>query len=513
MSVAVEMKHITKYFGTLCANNDISLTILKNSIHGVIGENGAGKSTLMKILYGMYSADKGEIYLNGEKVFFHSPKDAIAKRVGMIHQHFTLVPSMTVLDNVVLGRPPQKFAILDRNAAVREVQELCARCGFPMKLSVLVENLSVGLRQRVEILKALYLGADILIMDEPTAVLTPQEIEGLFVTLRQLSNQGTSVILITHKLSEVMAITDHITVLRNGKVTGNVLTKEINEVKLARMMVGREMLPFVKKNDYNPGKPLLRLEHVSCKNADEVMVINDVSFTVHSGEIVGIAGVQGNGQTELAEIIIGLDDIYSGDIFINEIKIEPAETPWQRRRNGLGLIPEDRQIMGSAGVASTEDNFLMTIYRMPEISRHGLLSRKKGIKVLNEHVEKFNIKMADAKNPGSSLSGGNMQKLIVAREHYLQPRVLLAAQPTRGVDIGATEFIHQKLVEMRDNRNGVLLISNELSEIMSLSDRILVIYNGRIIGEVDGKDADVTTIGLWMAGITNSNQESEDSDI
>lgn len=502
MNAAVQMNHITKKFGKLYANQDVSLTVGRNSIHGIVGENGAGKTTLMKILYGMHPADSGEIILFGEKVAFHSPKDAIEKRVGMIHQHFTLVPSMTVADNVVLGRPPIRFGVLDKERAWTEVEALCRRCNFQMDLKARVEDLPVGLKQRVEILKALYLGADVLIMDEPTAVLTPQEITGLFETLEKIRNDGTSIILITHKLSEVMDLTDHITVLRAGQVSGNVLTKDTNEVELARMMVGRDVFLQIEKEEQRPGEAVLELEHISCKNAEGVKVLKDVSLTVRRGEIVGIAGVQGNGQTELEDAIAGMDTMYAGSISVNGKKVRNTTPPLRRRQLGLGHIPEDRQIAGSAGGASVEDNFLMTLYRQPELGRWGYFSRKAGRELLENQVAQFDIKIPGVKAEGSSLSGGNMQKLIVAREYNLKPQILVASQPTRGVDIGATEFIHRKLVELRDAGCGVLLISNELSEILSLSDRIMVMYEGKIVGETTSGQADITRLGLWMAGIT-----------
>lgn len=506
MNAAVQMCHITKKFGKLYANRDVSLTVERNSIHGIVGENGAGKTTLMKILYGMHPADGGEIYLFGERVSFRSPKDAIEKRVGMIHQHFTLVPSMTVADNVVLGRPPCRLGVLDKERAKAEVEALCGRCNFQMDLEARVEDLPVGLKQRVEILKALYLGADVLIMDEPTAVLTPQEITGLFETLERIRNEGTSIILITHKLSEVMELTDHITVLRGGQVSGNVLTKDTNEVELARMMVGRDVFLQIDKEEHRRGEPVLKLEHISCKNSEGVKVLDDVSLTVHAGEIVGIAGVQGNGQSQLEDVVTGMDTLYTGTVAIDGHPVERGTAPLKRRRLGLGHIPEDRQITGSAGAASVEDNFFMTLYRKPEFGRRGYFSRETARKLLDRQVKQFGIKIPGINAEGSSLSGGNMQKLIVAREYSLKPRILLAAQPTRGVDIGATEFIHRKLVEIRDAGCGVLLISNELSEIMSLSDRILVMYEGRIVGETTSETADITRLGLWMAGVTQGEE-------
>ena len=502
MEYAVRMEHITKYFGKLCANDDVNLEVEKGSIHGIIGENGAGKTTLMKILYGMHSKDSGNIFINEKKVNFNSPNDAIKHRIGMIHQHFTLVPSMSALDNIILGRPPQKHGIVDKETALKEVEDICKRCHWDLNLDEKVQNLPVGLKQRVEIIKAIYLGADVLIMDEPTAVLTPQEITGLFNTLREFKANGTSIIIITHKLSELMEVTDKITVMRNGKVTGCMLTKDTNEIELARKMVGRDVLLSFEKPAVKMDKVLLEVSNLYAKNQDGVTVLDDVSFEVRAGEILGVAGVQGNGQTELVDAITGMTNYYKGKIKICGEAVSPAFTTLQRRTLGLGHIPEDRQTVGSAGDATIEDNYLMTTYRKPQVSRRGVLNRAAAIKLLDTAIEKFQIKSSGNKNYGRSLSGGNMQKLIVAREYDLDPSVLVAAQPTRGVDVGAQEFIYQKLLEMKGKGKAILLVSNELSEIMELSDRIIVMYRGKIVGEVAAEKAERTELGLWMAGIT-----------
>lgn len=501
MDEAVLLKDIVKKFPGTVANDHITISIRKNSIHGVIGENGAGKTTLMKQLYGMYQPDEGDIYLNGIKIIIHSPKDAINHRIGMVHQHFTLVPSMTVVENIILGRPPIKNGMIDIKRARMEIAQLCEKYNFEMNLDSVVQDLPVGWKQRIEILKALYLGADILIMDEPTAVLTPQEIVELFKTLTNLKNMGASIILITHKLSEVMQITDEVTVLRDGKVSGHIDTKDTNEQELARMMVGRGILLRVNKKESKTGDIGLSVKNLKCKNDDGLMVIDDVSFDLHYGEIVGIAGVQGNGQTELVEAITGMINEYDGIIMIGDYKTRKKDSPWQRRKKGIGHIPEDRQHEGSAGEATVEDNFAMTTYRESEVNHYGLIFRSKILKQLGKMVEKFKIKIPSVKAKGSSLSGGNMQKLIFAREYNLDPNVMIAAQPTRGVDIGAMEFIHNRLLEMRDHGKAVLLISNELSEIMSLSDRILVMFKGKISGEMLTKDAKEEDLGLLMAGI------------
>ena len=502
MGEAVLLKNIVKRFPGTVANNHITISIQERSIHGIIGENGAGKTTLMKQLYGMYRPDEGEIYLRGKKVVFHSPKDAISCRIGMVHQHFTLVPSMTVTENIILGRPILKNGIIDIRKSKEIIQKLCEKYGFEMNLDAKIERLPVGLKQRVEILKALYLGADILILDEPTAVLTPQEITELFETLKNLRDMGASIILITHKLSEVMQITDEVTVLRDGCVTGHVNTKDTNEQELARMMVGRGVLLRVNKPEKIAGNEALQVEHVSCKNDEGILVVDDVSFQLHYGEIVGIAGVQGNGQTELIEVITGMTSEYQGKIQIGNSELNRKVSPWFRRKMGLGHIPEDRQKEGSAGEATVEDNFLMTTYRKPEINRRFVINRKTALKELAHMVDQFHIKLPGYKAKGNSLSGGNMQKLIFAREYNLNPNVLIAAQPTRGVDIGAMELIHNQLIKMRGQGKAILLVSNELSEIMSLSDRILVMYKGKISGEVRADQTTEEELGLLMAGIT-----------
>ncbi len=509
MNEAVLLKDIVKVFPGTIANDHVTITIRKNSIHGIVGENGAGKTTLMKQLYGMYRPDGGEIWLNGKKATFHSPKDAISCRIGMVHQHFTLVNSMSVVENIILGRPVIKHGFVDIKKAKEEISQLCRKYNFEMDLDAKTEDLPVGLKQRVEILKALYLGADVLIMDEPTAVLTPQEITELFATLRSLRDLGASIILITHKLSEVIQLTDEVTVLRDGKVTGHVLTKDTNEQELARMMIGRGLQLHIDKQETKDGEKALCVKNIRCRNDDGIMVVDDVSFEVRYGEIVGIAGVQGNGQTELIEVISGMNQEYGGTVEIDGQGVPMKASPWQRRTMGLGHIPEDRQIQGSAPEATIEDNFLMTTYRKPEINYHSLISRKKAMGELEAMVGKFKIKIPGCKAKGSSLSGGNMQKLIFAREYNLNPKCLIAAQPTRGVDIGAMEFIHNRLVEMRDQGKAVLLVSNELSEIMLLSDRVLVMYEGKISGEVKSGELSEEKIGLLMAGITGE-KEAQD---
>ncbi|MCI8399066.1 MAG: ABC transporter ATP-binding protein [Oscillibacter sp.] len=497
----VEMKGITKRFPGVTANQDVSIQVKKGEIYGLIGENGAGKTTLMKILYGMYRPDEGEIFINGQKVVMHSPKDAISHGIGMVHQHFTLVPSFTVTQNIMLGRPITKHGLLDFKRAEREIRRLGETYRLEADPHMQVKDLPVAMQQRVEILKALYLGADILIMDEPTAVLTPQEITQLLETFHSLKEQGKSIILITHKLKELMGVTDTITVLRNGKVTGVLDTARTSEKEIASLMVGKEIDFFVQKTPSKPKEEVLRCEGLNYWNRFGVKMLDDVSFSIRRGEIVGIAGVQGNGQTELIEALAGIVNDYTGKIFIGDAEIAPESTPGERRSSGLSHIPEDRQTTGAALTAPLVDNFIMGGTRDPAYAGKYLINYKKAAAAAQEQYALFDVKLAGVDQPAYALSGGNLQKAIVAREMYRNPEVLIAAQPSRGVDIGATLFIHEKLVELRDSGKAVLLVSGELSEIMSLSDRILVMYKGGIIGETTPEESTEEDIGLMMLGI------------
>lgn len=503
MPFAIEMKGITKKFPKVIANDNVNLSVSWGSIHGLIGENGAGKTTLMKILYGMYIPDEGEIYVNGNKANISSPKDAIALGIGMVHQHFTLVPSLTVTQNIILGKPVcKKSGLLDLYEARKLVKSLGEEYGLPVDPDAVIKDLPVAMQQRIEILKVLYLGADILIFDEPTAVLTPQEISNLLNALEILKEKGKSIILITHKLKELMKVTDRISVLRNGVVTGELDTRDANEAIIASMMVGKEMDFEVQKDPANPGDILLEVSHLNYSNKFGVQMINDISFSVRAGEIVGVAGVQGNGQTELISVLSGLSNNYTGFISINKTEVKPNMSPLRRREMGLGHVPEDRQEIGSALSASLVENFIIGDLTNPEYAKRRTLDYRKAAEVAKKQYDKFDVKYGTVDDAASSLSGGNLQKSIVARELYRNPTVLIAAQPSRGVDIGATMFIHEKLVELRDKGNAVLLISSELSEIMSLSDRIIVMYNGKIVGETTPRESNEQQIGLLMAGIT-----------
>lgn len=502
MGRQIELKKITKVFGKLTANSEVDFTVESGKIYGLIGENGAGKTTLMRVLYGMYEPDGGEILIDGKAVRFKSPKDAIDMGIGMVHQHFALVPTLTVTQNMILGKPIQKKNGL---LGMKQAEQMVLDIGKQYKLEVppkaLVKDIPVSMQQRVEILKALYLGADLLIMDKPTAVLTPQEIVKLFETLVELRNAGKSIILITHKLNEIMQITDEIMVLRLGKVTGHVKTSETDERRIAEMMVGRQLSEQKEKKVVDQSQVALEAERLEYVDKWGVKAVDDISFTLHKGEILGIAGVQGNGQSELIDILTGMVNDYKGTIRIEGREVSPSMGTRIRREYGMGCIPEDRQLTGAAVGATILSNFIMEGYRSRDFAGRYFINYKKAKQITWNNVKKFTVKTDNIMNDALSLSGGNLQKLIVARELYLKPSVLIAAQPSRGVDIGATEYIHDTLVEHRNQGNAVLLVSNELSEIMAISDRILVIYNGRFVGEVDPGAATEEEIGLLMAGI------------
>jgi general nucleoside transport system ATP-binding protein len=501
MAVAVEMRDLTKKFGSLVANKKVNFLAEWGQIHGLIGENGAGKTTLMKTLYGMYAPDEGEMFIDSKKVDFSSPLEAIKVGIGMVHQHFTLVPSLTVAENIMMGRPIVKKGLLDMNKAYAVVKEMSEKFGLEIDPKAIVKDLPVGLQQRVEILKALYLGADILILDEPTAVLTPQEIGQLFVTLKSLKAKGKTIILITHKLKELLEVTDVITVMRMGEITGRVKTFETSEKEIARMMVGREVIMQVHKDEPKIGRTELSLRNIECFDNRGVEVLRDISLNLRAGEIVGIAGVQGNGQTELIEVIAGLRSNYKGAMTLGDKNIDSKVSPMNRRRMGLGHIAEDRQTMGAALNASILENFIMMGYRKSNFGSRWAINYKKAEKTTWEEFQHYDVRTSDIRQSAYTLSGGNLQKVIIARELFLNPSVLIAAQPSRGVDIGATQLIHQKLIEKRNQGTAILLISYELSEIMSLSDRILVMYNGSIVGETTPNQSNEEEIGLLMAGI------------
>jgi simple sugar transport system ATP-binding protein len=479
----LEMRGITKRFPGIVANDSVDFDLRPGEVHALLGENGAGKSTLMNILYGLYTPDEGEILIRGKPVVMHSPRDAIDQGIGMVHQHFMLIPVMTVAENVVLAEEPTEAGILlDSREAERRVRELAQRFNFSIDPHAKIQNISVAQQQRVEILKALYRKADILILDEPTAVLTPQEANELFEILQGLIDEGLSVIFISHKLDEVLQISDRITTLRRGKMIETIPREGATEASLARMMVGREVLLRVDKKPAQPGDSMLRVESLSVLDDRELPAVRDVSFQVRAGEIVGIAGVDGNGQTELIDALTGLRKAQSGKVFVGE-----DDCTGQSARGfldeGLGHIPEDRQRRGLVLEFSLAENLGLYAYREQPCSRWGWLSPGRLVDRARGLLKNYDVRGGGPQTRAAALSGGNQQKVVLAREVERDPRVLIAAQPTRGLDVGAIEFVHRRLIEERDEGRAILLISFELEEVLSLSDRILVIYEGRIVGE------------------------------
>ena len=496
---AVEMRGITKRFGDVLANDHISLTIPDKSIHAIIGENGAGKSTVMNILYGFYAADDGEILIDGQTREISGPADAIKLGLGMVHQHFMLVEPLTVTENIVLGAEPTVGPSIDYRKARTQVRAISEQYGLKIDPDALISSLSVGQQQRVEILKTLYRGARILILDEPTAVLTPQEVAEMFAILRSLRDQGKTIIIITHKLAEVLSLSDNITVMRDGKVVGNLPTSEATAEGLARMMVGREVLLRVRKDEAKPREAVLTVRGLTLRGAADNSILDDVSFEVRGGETLGIAGVEGNGQTELIEILAGLRKSTAGEVMLEGTSINQLD-PRQRKRRGIAHIPEDRHRRGLLLTFDLAGNSILGVHREHPISGRVLLNNDVILERAKRLVSEYDVRPPNVALPARALSGGNQQKLIVAREFDIKPRLVLVAQPTRGVDIGATEFIHRKLIELRDAGAAILLVSAELDEVLSLSDRVLVIYEGRIVGEVDPKSVSEEEIGLMMTG-------------
>jgi simple sugar transport system ATP-binding protein len=497
----LELRNITKRFANVLANDKVNIVVRPGTIHAIVGENGAGKSTAMRIAYGFYKADEGEILVDGQVHQIASPHDAISLGIGMVHQHFMLVDTMTVAENIVLGAEPGNAVALDLATASIEIRRLSEEFKLAVNPNVLIEHLSVGQQQRVELLKALYRHARLLILDEPTAVLTPQEVEEFFSILRRMREQGKTVVIITHKLAEVLAISDEVTVMRDGRVVGGVKTSETNAAELARMMVGREVLLRVEKPDARPGSAELSVKNLSIVAKGGAKRVDDVSFEVRKGEILGIAGVEGNGQTELIEALAGLVNTsqLSGKILFEDRDIS-REGARIRRELGIAHIPEDRHRRGLLLEFDLAENSILGVhYRKPIVSYAGILLDSTAIRNrANEIISGFDVRPANPDLPARALSGGNQQKLIIGREFKVEPKVLLVSQPTRGVDIGAIEFIHRKLVSLRDAGCAVLLVSAELEEVTSLSDRLLVIHEGRIVGEVDPKVATIEEIGLLM---------------
>ena len=495
----LELRGITKRFPGVLANDNINFDLRHGEVHALLGENGAGKSTLMNILYGLYTPDEGEILLNGKPIDLGSTKAAIEHGIGMVHQHFMLIPVMTVAENIVLAIEPRHGGVLlDYDAARKRVRELSERYGLAVNPDARIDRISVGQQQRVEILKALYRGAEILILDEPTAVLTPQEARELFEILESLKSQGKSIIFITHKLNEVLEVADRITTLRRGKAVDTVSAEGATEEGLARMMVGREVLLRVDKPPATPGEPLLSVENVSVVDDRGLEVVRDVSLEVRAGEILGLAGVDANGQSELIDAIAGLRSPASGRIVVDGHDVTHANAR-QSLDAGIGHIPEDRHRRGLVLPFSLTENLALHDYRRQPNSRRGFLRLGKMLERARRLLREFDVRGGTPTTPASALSGGNQQKVVLAREIDGNPKVLIAAQPTRGLDVGAIEFVHRRLVEQRDNGRAVFLVSLELEEVLSLSDRILVIYEGRIVGEFP-PSATEEELGLAMTG-------------
>lgn len=495
----IEMKNITKKFGTFKANDNISLKVCKGEVHALLGENGAGKSTLMNILYGLYKADEGEILIEGKKVNIQSPTDAIKNGIGMVHQHFMLIQPFTVTQNIILGMEPTKNIKLDLEKAKKNVIELSNKYGLHVDPDVKVEDISVGMQQRVEILKVLYRGANIIILDEPTAVITPQEIIELMDIIKNLTNEGKVIIIITHKLKEIKSMADNCTIIRRGKSIDTVRVSEVSESDLASKMVGRSINLKVDKVSKNKGKVLLSIKDLVVNNNRNMKVVNNLSLELHEGEILGIAGVDGNGQSELVEAITGLRNIESGTVSVDGVKTTNAK-PKEVINKGMSCIPEDRHKRGLVLDFTIEENIVLENFDRKPFSKKGILNKSEIKSHAKKLIQEFDIRPTNEEEPVRVLSGGNQQKVIIAREVTHNPKVLIATQPTRGLDVGAIEYVHKVLIEQRNKNKAVLLVSLELDEIINIADRIAVIYEGSIAAIIEDKDVDESKIGLLMAG-------------
>ncbi|MBI9103834.1 MAG: ABC transporter ATP-binding protein [Spirochaetales bacterium] len=503
MAEIVRLDRIVKQFPGVLANDEVSLEVEEGEIHCLLGENGAGKSTLMNILYGLISHDEGDIIIRGEKVSFTGPGDAIALGIGMVHQHFMLIPVFTVLENLILGSEHVKGLSLDLEKSRKELIEISEKYGMEMNLDAYVRDISVGMQQRVEILKLLYRGADIMIFDEPTAILTPQEIQELYKVMESLRQRGKTIIFITHKLKEVMECSDRVTVLRDGRNVQSVITSTTNTRELARMMVGREVIFNIERPVVEVGKEILRMEDVHAVNSRDLPALNGINLHVSQGEVVGIAGIDGNGQTELVEILTGLRRSVSGTIEIDGHNMR-HKTTGDFLNTGTAHIPEDRLLRGLVLDFPIYENMLLGFEDKKPFARGPFLDFQKAREWSEELVEKYDVRTPNVGVTARSLSGGNQQKAVIAREFQRKPKLLIASQPTRGLDVGAIEFVHEQIMEAKKKMTAVLLVSLELSEIMNLSDRILVIYEGKIIGEFKADEATETDLGLLMAGGHNA---------
>jgi simple sugar transport system ATP-binding protein len=508
-NIVLEAKGITKQFPGVLANDHVDFDLRQGEVHALLGENGAGKSTLMNILYGLYKADAGEIKVNGEPLILTSPKDAIHRGIGMVHQHFMLIPVFSVTENIMLGAETDHRAVqsdsaltkLDRKEVAQKVATLSDQYGFEIDPEAIIGDLPVGVQQRVEIVKALYRKANILILDEPTAVLTPQEAEDLFRIVHELTQRGVSIIFITHKLKEVLAVADRITVMRGGKVVGTAKPSETTEQQLATMMVGREVILTVDKEAAKPTEEVLKVEKLHVRDQRDLETVRGVSFAVRAGEVLGIAGVQGNGQTELAEALTGLRKAEGGKISLAG-KDVTGQTPRLFTETGLAHIPEDRQKHGLVMTYTIADNMILCDYYKSPFSVRGVLQQTAIDTNARELIKEYDVRTPSPYVAAGKLSGGNQQKVIVARELSRPVKLVIANQPTRGLDVGSIEYIHKEIILMRDRGVAVLLISAELDEIMALSDRIAVMYRGEIVTTVDAKTVTREQLGLWMAGVS-----------
>ena len=501
MTIILELCGITKAFPGVLANDHINLQLEEGGILALLGENGAGKTTLMNILYGLYKPDEGEILIRGEKVEIHGPNDAIARGIGMVHQHFMLIPVMTVTENVMLGvEPTRNGIILDKSKVAARIREISEQYNLEVDPDTYIKDLPVGIQQRVEIIKVLYRNADILILDEPTAVLTPQEVESLFKILKTLIAKGKSIIFITHKLKEVMAVADRITVLRTGRTVGTVLPKEVNPEKLATMMVGRDVNLVVHKNPAQPKEVALEVKDLFVRDERKNLTVDGISFEVRKGEVLGIAGVQGNGQTELVYALTGLLPFESGEIRLLGKAMHHA-TPRQVLERGVAHVPEDRQKHGLIMNFPLYDNFVLCNYYLPPFAKGISLQHSVIISNGDKLIKQFDVRTPSGSVAASTLSGGNQQKVIIGREFSRPIQLLIASQPTRGLDVGSIEYIHNRIIEKRDAGTAVLVVSSELDEIIALSDRIAVMYRGQIMEIVEASQASKQYLGLLMAGI------------
>ena len=509
MEAVLELRGITKRFPGVLANDSIDLTLNQGEIHALLGENGAGKTTLMNILYGLYAPDEGEIIVRGQPVDIQDPGDAISAGIGMVHQHFMLIPVFSVTENVMLGEESLRFGdFLDRETAAEHIREISEQYHLAVDPEAYVKDLPVGVQQRVEIIKLLYRKADILILDEPTAVLTPQESDELFKIMRSLVEQGKSIIFITHKLREVLEVADRITVLRRGAVVGSTTPDKADRATLAEMMVGREVQMGVDKAAPKIGDVILEVDDLVVLDDRKQVAVDEITFEVHAGEILGVAGVQGNGQTELVEAVTGLRSPLSGKLDLLGTDISHA-TPRQITELGSAHVPEDRQQDGLVLPFTVADNLVLNTYYLPPFSRGVILQQDAILEAAKERIEQFDIRTPSPLTLAGTLSGGNQQKVIVAREFSRPIKLLVASQPTRGLDVGSIEYIHKRIVEKRDEGTAVLLVSPELDEIMELSDRIAVMYRGKIVAVVPGAEATKEQIGLLMAGVTPDTGEAK----